>query len=49
MQNLYQGGQCNPSALGATSNQFTRMMNTMMVGSHNPERVMEMAQKGQSF
>ncbi len=47
MQNLYQGGPCNPNAM-ATSNQYKRLMNNMMVGSQNPERVMQMTQKGQS-
>lgn len=48
MNNLYQGGACNPNAL-ATSNQYKRLMNNMMIGSQNPERVMQMAQKGQNF
>lgn len=48
MQNLYQGGACNPNAL-ATSNQYKRLMNNMAMGSQNPERVMQMAQSGQSF
>jgi hypothetical protein len=48
MQNLYQGGACNPNAL-ATSNQYKRLMNNMMIGSQNPERVMQMGQTGQSF
>jgi hypothetical protein len=48
MQNLYQGGACNPNAL-ATSNQYSRLMSNMMIGGQNPERVMQMAQKGQNF
>lgn len=48
MQNLYQGGACNPNTM-ATSNQYKRMMNNMMVGNQNPERVMQMTQKGQSL
>lgn len=48
MQNLYQGGACGPNGM-ATSNQFKRVMNNMAMGSQNPERVMQMAQKGQSF
>lgn len=36
MRGLYEGGQCNPSAIGATSNQYKRMMNTMGMGSQNP-------------
>lgn len=48
MQNLYQGGPCNPNSF-ATSNQYKRLMNNMMIGSQNPERVMQMSQKGQSF
>jgi hypothetical protein len=48
MQNLYQGGACNPNAM-ATSNQYKRIMNNMTVGSQNPERLLQMAQKGQNF
>lgn len=48
MQNLYQGGPCNPNSF-ATSNQYKRLMNNMMIGSQNPERVMQMSQKGQNF
>ena len=48
MQNLYQGGACNPNAL-ATSNQYKRLMTSMAIGSQNPERVMQMAQKGHNF
>jgi hypothetical protein len=48
MQNLYQGGACNPNAF-ATSNQYKRLMSSMMTGSQNPERVMQMAQSGKSF
>ena len=48
MHNLYQGGACNPNSF-ATSNQYKRMMNHLETGSHNPERVMQMAQKGQNF
>lgn len=49
MNNLYQGGQCNPNAINATSNQYKRAMNTMMVGSQNPERLIEQAQGGKSY
>lgn len=48
MNNLYQGGACNPNAV-ASSNQYKRMMSQMGGGSQNPERVMQMSQKGQSF
>lgn len=47
MQNLYQGGACNPNAVG--SNQYKNMMNNLTMGSQNPERMMQMAQNGQSF
>lgn len=49
MQGLYQGGQCNPNAIGATSNHFKRAMNVIAVGGQNPERVIEHAQKGVNF
>jgi hypothetical protein len=49
MNNLYQGGQCGPNMMGPSSNQFKTMMNGLGMGSQNPERVLEMAQKGQSF
>jgi hypothetical protein len=29
MNNLYQGGQCNPNAIGATSNQYKRAINAL--------------------
>lgn len=35
MRGLYEGGQCNPSAIGATSNQYKRMMNSMGMGPQN--------------
>jgi hypothetical protein len=36
MQNLFQGGpQCNPNVIGATSNQYKRMMNQMTQGNQN--------------
>jgi hypothetical protein len=35
MQNLYQGGACNPNAF-ASSNQFKTLMNNMAMGSQNP-------------
>jgi hypothetical protein len=49
MNNLYQGGQCNPNAIGATSNQYKRMMNQMTHGNQNVERVMDHQMQGQSF
>jgi hypothetical protein len=48
MNNLYQGGACNPNSF-ATSNQYKQMMNKFEVGSFNPERVHQMSQKGQDF
>ena len=48
MQNLYQGGACNPNML-STSNQYQRAMNNFAMGSQNPERVMQMGQVGQNF
>lgn len=48
MNNLYQGGACNPNAF-ATSNQYKQLMNNMMIGGQNPERIMQMSQKGQNF
>lgn len=35
MNNLFQGGQCNPNSIGATSNQYKRMMNQMAYGNQN--------------
>jgi hypothetical protein len=49
MKGLYEGGQCNPTAIGATSNHYKRMMNALGTGSQNPERVMQFGQQGQSF
>ena len=46
MRGLYEGGQCNPNAIGATSNQYKQMMNAMTMGGQNPEKVMQHAQKG---
>ena len=36
MRGLYEGGQCNPNAIGATSNQYKRMMDAMAIGGQNP-------------
>lgn len=36
MNNLYQGGQCNPNSVGSSSNQYKNMMNVMTVGNQNP-------------
>ena len=48
MANLFQGGGgCNPNVMG--SNQYKNMMGHLATGSHNPERMMQMGQKGQSF
>lgn len=50
MSNLYQGGgQCNPNAIGASSNQYKRMMNQMTHGNQNVERVIDYQQQGQNF
>ena len=35
MKGLYEGGQCNPNAVGATSNQYKRMMGAMGAGNQN--------------
>ncbi len=35
MRNLYEGNQCNPSALTQSSNHYKRMMNTMGMGNQN--------------
>ena len=49
MKGLYEGGQCNPNAVGATSNQYKRMMNSMGAGGQNAEKVMNFNQRGQNF
>ena len=49
MQNLFQGGECAPGAIGAQSNNFKRLMEMMMVGNQNPERLLEMTQNGMSM
>jgi hypothetical protein len=49
MHNLYQGGQCNPNAIGATSNQYKRMMNQFQQGNQNLERIIDHSQQGKSF
>lgn len=49
MRGLYEGGQCNPNAIAATSNQYKRMMNTMGMGNQNNERVMQYSQQGQNM
>lgn len=49
MNNLYQGGQCNPNAIGASSNQYKNMMNVMTVGNQNPQRVIDHTQQVKSF
>lgn len=49
MKGLYEGGQCNPNAMGATSNQYKRMMDSMAIGGQNPEKVMQYVQQGQNF
>jgi len=48
MNNLYQGGVCDPNSL-ATSNQYKRLMNNMIIGGQSSERVMQMGQTGQNF
>lgn len=49
MKKLYEGGQCNPNAIGATSNQYKRMMNQVGMGNQNAERVMDFNQQGINF
>ena len=49
MKNVYEGGQCNPNAIGATSNHYKRMMNQMATGGQNPERVINHEQRGVSY
>lgn len=49
MHNLYHGGQCNPNAIGATSNQYKRMMNQFQQGNQNLERIINHSQQGKSF
>ena len=46
MQNLFQGGQCAPGVLNAQSNNFKRLMELMMMGNQNPEKLLEMSQNG---
>lgn len=48
MQNLYQGGPCNPNAL-ATGNQYKRLMNNFIMGGPNPQRMAMMSQQGKNF
>lgn len=49
MKKLYDGGQCNPNAIGATSNQYKRMMNQVGMGNQNAERVINFNQQGMNF
>jgi hypothetical protein len=35
MRGLFEGGQCNPTSIGATSNQYKRMMNSLAMGNAN--------------
>jgi hypothetical protein len=41
MRNLFQGGECGPSGVEASSNQFKAMMDMMMMGNQNPEKVVD--------
>ena len=50
MSNLYKGGgDCGQNSIGATSNHYKRAMDKMATGGQNPERVMDFAQRGESF
>ena len=50
MRNLFQGGECGPSGVEASSNQFKAMVDMMMLGNQNPEKMMEFANNsGVSF
>jgi len=49
MKGLFEGGQCNTTAVGATSNQYKRMMGAVGMGAQNGERVMQYNPQGQSF
>jgi hypothetical protein len=50
MRGLFQGGECNPGGMEASSNQFKTMMDAMMLGNQNPEKMMEFArQPGVNF
>ena len=46
MDGLYKGGQCNPNAVGATSNHYKRMMGAL---SNTGSDKIAMGQQGQSF
>lgn len=43
MRNLFQGGECGPSGVEASTNQFKAMVDMMMLGNQNPEKMMEFA------
>jgi hypothetical protein len=43
MRNLFQGGECGPSGVEASTNQFKAMVDMMIMGNQNPEKVMEFA------
>ena len=49
MKNLYEGGQCNPNAIGASSNHYKRMMNNLAFGNQNPEKINDFSRGGQNF
>lgn len=46
MRNLFQGGECNPGGVAAGSNQFKAMMDMMLMGNQNPEKMVEYATHG---
>jgi hypothetical protein len=46
MRNLFQGGQCNPGSIEANQNQFKRMMDSMMMGNQNSDKVMDFMNQG---
>ena len=48
MRNLYEGGQCNPNAMGSSSNQYKRMMGNLEMGNQNAEKIINFGQQGQT-
>ena len=48
MSNLFEGGQCNPNAIGS-SNQFKGMLNQMQMGAKNAEKIMDHSQQGHNL
>ena len=48
MRNIFEGGQCNPNAIGS-SNQYKMMMDKMQMGGQNGEKVINFNQQGENF